>query len=132
MAAKAELKTKFWKALKSDRTAMLGLVGVEDGHAQPMTALLDPERGEKGPVYFFTARDHGIVKAMKQSHRAMLHFASKDHELFAAVHGTLVPDNDRATVDRLWNPFIAAWFEGGKTIPSSSSSGSMPTARRSG
>jgi general stress protein 26 len=122
MTTKTELKTKFWKALKSDRTAMLGLVDVEDGHAQPMTALLDPDRGEKGPIYFFTAKDNGLVqamklRAMKQSHRAMLHFASKGHDLFAAVHGTLVLDDDRATIDRLWNPFIAAWFEGGKDDP---------------
>ena len=34
-------KTKFWKALKSDRTMMLGLDGVEDGHARPMTAQLE-------------------------------------------------------------------------------------------
>jgi general stress protein 26 len=117
MTTKAELRTKFWKSLKSDRTAMLGLVGVEDGHAQPMTALLDPERDESGPVYFFTTKDNGIVQAMTQSHRAMVHFASKGHDLFAAVHGTLVLDNDRAMIDRLWNPFIAAWFEGGKDDP---------------
>ena len=34
----AEIETKFWKALKSDRTLMIGIVGVEDGIGQPMTA----------------------------------------------------------------------------------------------
>jgi len=34
-----------------------------------------------------------------------------------AVHGRLSLDNDRATIDRLWNPFIAAWFDGGKDDP---------------
>ena len=29
MSNQAELEAKFWKALKSDRTAMLGLVGAE-------------------------------------------------------------------------------------------------------
>ncbi|MDB5707472.1 MAG: hypothetical protein JWN66_4588 [Sphingomonas bacterium] len=33
-----EIKAKFWKALRSDMTLMLGLDGVEDGHAQPMIA----------------------------------------------------------------------------------------------
>ena len=47
----------------------------------------------------------------------MLQFASKGHELFASVQGRLVPDNDRATIDRLWNRFVAAWFEGGKDDP---------------
>lgn len=39
-------------------------------------------------------------------------FSSKGHDLFASVKGTLSIVNDRATIDRLWNPFIAAWFEG--------------------
>ena len=26
-------------------------------------------------------------------------------------------DNDRAVVDRLWNRFVAAWYEGGKDDP---------------
>jgi len=44
-------------------------------------------------------------------------FASKGHDLFASIDGVLNVDNDRAAVDRLWNPFVAAWFEGGKTDP---------------
>ena len=46
-----------------------------------------------------------------------LHFSSKGHDLFASVHGELIADNDRATIDRLWNRFVAAWFEGGKDDP---------------
>jgi general stress protein 26 len=37
--------------------------------------------------------------------------------LFATVHGSLQLDNDRKTIDRLWSPFIAAWFEQGKDDP---------------
>ena len=33
------------------------------------------------------------------------------------MEGELVADNDRAVIDRLWNRFIAAWFEGGKDDP---------------
>ena len=38
-----ELEKKLWKAIKSDRTLMLGLDGAEDGHTRPMTALLEHE-----------------------------------------------------------------------------------------
>ena len=48
---------------------------------------------------------------------AIAHFASKGHDLFAAIDGQLEPFNDHATIDRLWNPYVAAWFEGGKTDP---------------
>jgi general stress protein 26 len=116
MSNEAELTTKLWKALKSDMTVMLGLAGVEEGHSQPMTAQLDDDE-TPGPIWFFTATDTDLVKAMGERHRAIAHFASKGHDLFASLHGELVLDNDRATIDRLWNRFVAAWFEGGKDDP---------------
>jgi general stress protein 26 len=114
MPSPREIEAKFWKALKSDMTMMLGLDGVEDGHARPMTAQLD---GERSPIWFFTARDNAIVQKLGQGNRAIATFASKGHDIFATVHGTVSIDNDRATIDRLWNLFVAAWFEGGKDDP---------------
>ena len=115
MANEAEMETRFWKALKSDRTMMLGLDGVEDGHTRPMTAMVEEEG--RGPIWFFTARDNGIVQALDDGQRAIATFAAKDHDLFATVHGTLWMDNDQVVIERLWNPFIAARYEGGKTDP---------------
>lgn len=115
MADAAELEAKFWKALKSDRTLMLGLTGVEEGHSQPMTAQIEGDEG--GPIWIFSAKGVDLVQAAGTGHRAMAHFASKDHDLFATVHGRLVPDNDRDMIERLWNPFVAAWYEGGKDDP---------------
>jgi hypothetical protein len=48
MTSSAELESKFWKALRSDMTVMLGLNGVDDGHARPMTAQMDSDEG--GPI----------------------------------------------------------------------------------
>jgi general stress protein 26 len=53
-----------------------------------------------------------VVDSLGQNRRAMAAFASKGHDLFASIQGNLTLDNDRAVIDRLWNPFIAAWFEG--------------------
>jgi general stress protein 26 len=116
MANEAEIAKKFWKALRSDRTVMLGLAGVDEGHAQPMTALVEDDR-DAGPIWIFSARNVDLVKALGPGGKAVAHFASKDHELFASVHGELVPDDDRAAIDRLWNPFVAAWYRGGKDDP---------------
>ncbi|MCR5879177.1 pyridoxamine 5'-phosphate oxidase family protein [Phenylobacterium sp. J367] len=116
MADTRELTEKFWKAVKSDRTVMLGLHGVEDDMGQPMTVLLDDERPE-GPLYIFTAKDTDLVQALGGRGAAHIQFASKGHDLFAAVEGELIEDNDRAMIDRLWNPFVAAWYEGGKDDP---------------
>ena len=116
MTTKANIAEKFWKALRSDRTVMLGLVGVEEGHTQPMTALTDGDE-DSGPIWIFSARDVDLVKALGGRRPAVLHFVSKDHELFASVHGGLEVDNDPAVIDRLWNPFVAAWYEEGKHDP---------------
>ena len=116
MTDDTELKAKLWKALRSDMTVMLGLVGVEQEHSQPMTAQFDEDR-EDGPIWFFTAKDTNLVSAMGESHRAVGSFASKGHDLFASIHGELALDNDRATIDRLWNRFVAAWFPGGEDDP---------------
>ncbi|MGE0154917.1 MAG: pyridoxamine 5'-phosphate oxidase family protein [Reyranellaceae bacterium] len=118
MAKADELREKFWDRLKSDRTMMLGLDGVEDGHARPMTAQVE---GEHGPIWFFASVDNAIVQKLAQheghGERAIATFADKGHDLFATVHGSLFIDKDRAAIDRLWNRFIAAWFEGGKDDP---------------
>ena len=86
MASPQEIEAKFWKALKSDMTMMIGLDGVEDGHARPMTAQLD---GERGPIWFFASKDNAIVQLLGQSNRTIATFSSKGHDLFATVHGTL-------------------------------------------
>jgi len=116
MATEREITDKFWKALKSDRTVMLGLSGVDEGHSQPMTAQLTDDR-DAGPIWFFTTKDTDLVRALGRRHRAVAHFAAKGHELFASIHGELVADNDRAMIERLWNRFVAAWYEGGKDDP---------------
>ncbi len=110
MSKEADLAAKFWKSLKSDRTAMVGLVGVEGGRAQPLTALVENDDG--GPIWFFTSSESDLVGQLASPRKALLHFAAKGHDLFASVEGDLAVDTDRATVERLWNPFVAAWFEG--------------------
>ena len=114
MPTPQELEKQFWKSLKSDMTMMLGLDGVEDGHARPMTAQIENERS---PIWFFTANDNSIVQNLGKGNRAIATFASKGHDLFATVHGSVHLDNNRATIERLWSPFIAAWFKGGKDDP---------------
>ena len=114
MPTPQELEVDFWKALKSDMTMMLGLDGVEDGHARPMTAQVE---GDHGPIWFFTSIENGIVRKLGEGDRAIATFTSKGHDLFATVHGRLSVDTNRSTLDRLWNRYVAAWYEGGKDDP---------------
>lgn len=116
MGKEAEMAGKLWKALRSDRTVMLGIAGIDEGHARPMTAVADGDRDD-GPLWFFTSKDVELVKQLGPGKPAIAHFASKDHDLFATIHGSLIRNNDRTTIDRLWNAFIAAWYKGGKDDP---------------
>jgi len=115
--AEYKLESRLWKALKDDRTVMLGLAGVEEGHSQPMSAQILHDEDERGPIWFFTSTDSDLVKALTDAHRAVVHFSSKGHDLFASLHGVLTLDNNREVIDQLWNSFIAAWYEGGKDDP---------------
>lgn len=114
MPTVAEWQHKLWKSLTSDRTVMLGLVDVADGYPRPMTAQLE---GEHGPIWFFAAKDNALVKLLGQDSRAIATFGSKGHDLFATIHGRLSISNDRAMIDKLWNRFVAAWYEHGKDDP---------------
>lgn len=121
MSNEVEIEQKFWKALRSDMTVMLGLAGVDDGHTRPMTAQLDGD-GDHGPIYFFTSKETELVSELGTGTnagggRAIATFASKGNDVFATIHGTLSADNDRAVIDRLWNPHVAAWYENGKDDP---------------
>lgn len=121
MPTPQELTHAFWDALRSDMTVMAGLVG-EEGHMRPLTAQFDDEgnHGEtdRGPVWFFTAKDTELAQALAGGARkGSLAFTSKNHALFASVHGEFSLNNDRAVIDRLWNDWVAAWFEGGKDDP---------------
>ena len=116
MTNEAEIEAKFWKALHDDRIVMLGLTG-DDGHSQPMSAQTLHEDSTRGPIWFFTSKETDLARALGTSHRATLSFSSKAHQLFASLQGELTAGNDRAIIDRLWNRYIAAWFEGGKDDP---------------
>lgn len=115
MTTPHDLEKALWKGIESDRTVMLGLDAGPDHHMRPMTAQIEDGRG---PIWFFTAADNGIVQALAGSRaRARAAYVAKGHGLFACVDGFIQVDNDRATIDRLWNAFVAAWYEGGKDDP---------------
>lgn len=109
MTTPDELQTRFWKSVTDDRTVMLGVPDAPDGHFRPMTALVEDHHG---PIWFFAGRPNTLADLATQGVNAQVVFVGKGHDLFATVEGRLSLHNDPATIDRLWNPFIAAWFTG--------------------
>lgn len=116
MTIDADITADFWKRLRSDRTVMLGLEEAAPTALRPMTAQLDSD-ADAGPIWFFAATDAALAQQMATQDLALFSFVSKGHDLFATVHGHLTRCTDRATIDRLWNPWVAAWYDGGKDDP---------------
>lgn len=111
----AALEKQLWKGLASDRTVMLGIPGADEGRMCPMTALFETPGSD---LWFFTSVENHLVERVAASDAAAIAtFTAKDHEIFACIHGRLRIETDRAMIDRLWNPFVAAWYEHGKDDP---------------
>jgi len=109
MTTPEELKEKLWKTLEQDRTVMLGVPGEPGAGLRPMTAQVE-DLG--GPVWFFAGSPNSLIDLARDGVAAVAVVVSKDHDLFATIDGSLHLDNDPEVIDRLWNPFIAAWFDG--------------------
>ena len=105
-----DIKQQFWKALAASPYLMVGATGEREHHI-PMNAQLDKDANSA--FWFFTATDNRLAAGGP----AMAQFASKGHDLFACISGTLVRENDRAVLDTLWNNSIAAWYPDGKDDP---------------
>lgn len=110
----AEIEARFWKALRKDMTVMLGTAQHAD--ARPMTAQLATDE-DKGPIWFFGAKDSDLHREVQGPTPATFTFASKGHDVWANVQGSISLDMNRAMIDKLWNPYVAAWYEGGKDDP---------------
>ena len=109
-----EIAEAFWTALRRDMTVMLGLPGKAAG--RPMTAQLISD-DNRGPLFFFTSSDTELAREMQDGDPAEMAFAAKGHDVFATVHGRVAMETDRAVIDALWSPIVAAWFERGKDDP---------------
>lgn len=105
MADVTALKKHLWSKLSASPFLMIGL---QDGeHSVPLTAQLDEDRVDT--LFFFIGKDNRLAKGGA----AMAQFVSKGHDYFACLSGTARVDNDFATIDKLWNKQVEAWFPGG-------------------
>lgn len=114
MPTPAEIEADFWKALRSDMTAFLSCKGAEP---RPMTMIVDGD-DDRGPLFSFTSSDTDLGKVLDHEAKVGgMTFVSKNHGIWASARGTMWLESDEAVKDRLWNPHVAAWFEGGRDDP---------------
>jgi len=92
----SDIKKTMWKAMSDSPKVMVSLVG-EDMHAEPMYAQLDKDADSE--FWFYTSRDNRIAKGGK----AMVHFASKGHDVFACIRGNLTVESRKEVIDKYWS-----------------------------
>ena len=110
----AELEARLWKEIDHERIVMLGLVGGEAHHLQPMAAFADKEQGS---LWFYTKKSSDLFRDTGGGHDATVCVMAKDKEFQACVMGKLVPAHDQSKIDEYWSPFAAAWYPQGKDDP---------------
>lgn len=115
MTSDRAIVDRFWDELEKSPFLMIGPEHAEGVHSEPMTAQCDTRHG---PIWFYTSRGNRLVEGLGQGGHAMAHYASKGHELFACIHGTLAIEQDSAVIDRFWSNDVAAWYPGGRDDPS--------------
>jgi general stress protein 26 len=109
----AAVQTRLWDEIEKRQIGMLGLVGVEPQHFQPMTAFLD--RAESR-LWFFTYKDTDLAQAVAAGVQAMFVFQD-GKQLYACIGGPIRAEFDRTRMDRYWNAAVAAWYPDGKDDP---------------
>ena len=64
MADNQEILEQFWGALEDSPFVMLGLDQARGSAMQPMTAQFEDQDRDNGCVWFFTAKDHDLTRAL--------------------------------------------------------------------
>ncbi|WBH15946.1 pyridoxamine 5'-phosphate oxidase family protein [Sphingomonas radiodurans] len=101
-----EVAETFLKKLEDSPFIMIGL---NDGnHSEPMNVKLDDE--QPNTLFIFSAHDNRIAKGGE----AMAQFVGKGHDFFACLAGRVSEETSAATIDKLWDNSVEAWFPNGK------------------
>lgn len=108
----ATVQARLWKEIEDHRIGMLGVVGGEPRHFQPMTAFVERDADQ---IWFFTYNDADLAEAAMSGAAAM--FTFQRDKIQACIGGRLSQQHDRERMDRYWGPAVAAWYPEGKDDP---------------
>ncbi len=109
-----EMLEMFWGKLDKSPFVMIGLPG-QDAHSIPMSPKFDDDFINS--LFLYTSTDNRLAEGMATDPKAMMQFASKGHDFFACVTGTLSRVTDDTIIDRFWDNTVAAWYDGGREDP---------------
>ena len=97
-----------WEQLDKVHAGMLGIIG-SGQHLQPMAHHADRD---SRCLWFLTKRETDLYQALGAGAPAQFAVISKAQDFHASMRGRLTERNDRALLDRIWNPISGSWFDG--------------------
>ena len=109
-----EHKQKIWNLIKDIKVGMLVTHDDHMPHARPMHIVQD---AYDGTLWFFTPRNAEKVAEAKKDRDVCISFSDQDSGVYVSLSGKARLTDDRALIEKYWNPFVGAWFEQGKDDP---------------
>ena len=82
MNDRTAVERRLWDEIERHQVGMLGIVGADVHHTQPMTAFV-----EGHDLWFFTRADTDLARRVGEGHEAIFVFQAKD--LYACLSGEL-------------------------------------------
>lgn len=109
---RGEVERRLYEELEKHQIGMLGVVGDEPHHFQPMTAFVEKENNQ---LCFFTRDDTDLVRQVGEGAEAM--FVFQEDDVQACIGGRLEVRHDARRMEKYWNAVVAAWYPQGKDDP---------------
>lgn len=72
------------------------------------------ETDEEGNLWFFSARSSHKNQHIEADPRIQLFYSHPANAEFLSIYGTATISTDREKIEKMWTPFIKAWFPNGK------------------
>ncbi len=111
---RTEAWKKLWALVEDIGTAMLTTVDDGQLRARPMQGHADHAEGE---LWFFTKASSHKTLEIRNDNSVNLAYADPQDDQYVSISGEAELVRDRDQIDRLWNPYAAAWFPEGKDDP---------------
>ncbi|MFC0267070.1 pyridoxamine 5'-phosphate oxidase family protein [Kushneria aurantia] len=109
-----EHKQKIWNLIKEISVGML--VTLDDGvpRARPMHLV---QEAYDGTLWFYTKRSAEKSFEAEADRDVCITFSDQEEGVYVSMSGRARLRSDSELIDKYWNPFVAAWFDGGREDP---------------
>ncbi|SNC65763.1 General stress protein 26 [Marinobacter sp. es.048] len=86
----------------------------EELRSRPMVLVQDEY---DGTLWFYTDLESEKVFELESDNDVCVSFADPDNHVYVSLTGVGRAVQDKALIDKYWNPFVSAWFPEGKDSP---------------